>query len=156
MKYVYDVAGVFRSTTIATVQRQIQSIRDRTGAEIVVYAQVVGNGTTSSQAEADALALMNQWGVGRKGWDDGLVILFDLEPSKIHGQVQLYAGPGFARAYLSNAARQAIFETVMLPLLAKADLDGALLAAMTSIDAAVTPANARKLLPSPTPSPKHS
>jgi hypothetical protein len=41
----------------------------------------------------------------------------------------------------------------MLPLRAKADLDGALLAAMTRIDAAATAANAAKLLASPTPSP---
>ena len=40
---------------------------------------------------------MDQWGVGRKGFDDGLVILFDLnENDPCHGQVQLYAGPGLS------------------------------------------------------------
>ena len=38
---------------------------------------------------------MDQWGVGRKGFDDGLVIFFDMQPNLEHGQVQLYAGPGF-------------------------------------------------------------
>ena len=33
-----------------------------------------------SEADSDARALMDQWGVGRKGFDDGLVILFDMYP----------------------------------------------------------------------------
>ena len=79
----------------------------------------------------DAIALMDQWGVGRAGIDDGLVILFDLhENDPCHGQVQLYAGPGYAASYLSNAERQAIFDDDMLPMLRECDLDGALLTAM--------------------------
>ena len=69
---------------------------------------------------------MNQWGVGRKGFDDGLVILFDMQGNLIHGQVSLYAGAGFKAAYLTNNDRQAIFENDMLPLLKSQDFDGAL------------------------------
>ena len=61
--------------------------------------------------------LMDQWGVGRNGFNDGLVIFFDMQPNLQHGQVQLYAGPGFEAAYLSNEERQAIFENDMLPYL---------------------------------------
>jgi hypothetical protein len=88
---------------------------------------------------------MNQWGVGRKGFDDGLVILFDLDPSRIHGQVQLYAGSGFKSAFLSDAERQAIYQDDMLPRLAAADLDGAILAAIAKIDAAATTEHSRQL-----------
>ena len=69
---------------------------------------------------------MDQWGVGRKGFNDGLVIFFDMQPNLEHGQVQLYAGPGFEAAFLSNEERQAIFENDMLPLLRGGDFDGAL------------------------------
>ena len=55
---------------------------------------------------ARARALIDQWGVGRKGFDDGLAIFFDIDPSLVHGQVQLYAAPGFEAAYLSNSERQ--------------------------------------------------
>ena len=61
-------------------------------------------------AEAHAQALMDQWGVGRRGFDDGLVILYDLDPSLVHGQVQLFAGPGYRATFLSNEERQAIFD----------------------------------------------
>src|SRR5205085_8489650 len=90
--------------------------------------------------EADARALMDQWGVGRKGIDDGLVILFDLNrEDPCHGQVQLFAGPGFQAAYLTDAERQRIFEGDMLPRLQACDLDAALLTALAKVDASATP-----------------
>ena len=75
------------------------------------------------------MALMDQWGVGRAGVDDGLVILFDLhENDPCHGQVQLYAGPGLPGDLAqSNDDRQRIFENDMLPHLRECDMDGALL-----------------------------
>ena len=93
---------------------------------------------------------MDQWGVGRAGINDGLVIFFDMQPNLQHGQVQLYAGPGFEAAYLSNEERQAIFENDMLPYLESADFDGALAVALEKVDAAATPGprgRARALAP---------
>ncbi len=143
---VYDEVGVFRDGTKSAVEAQIDAIERRTGAEIVVYTQLVPGSTDSSQAEEQARALMDQWGVGRRGIDDGLVILFDIyEGNTCHGQVQLYAGPGYRGAYLSNAQRQAIYENDMLPRLRSCDLDGALLVAMAKIDANATPENAATL-----------
>jgi uncharacterized membrane protein YgcG len=144
-QYVYDQARVWKPETIAQVQATIQAIRDRTGAEIAVYSQVKGPDVTEDEAMSDAQALMDQWGVGRRGFDDGLVILFDLDPSRVHGQVQLYAGPGYRAAFLSNEERQSIFDNDMLPLLKEGDLDGALLAAMQKVDANATPEHAAEL-----------
>ena len=102
---VYDTAGVFRPDTVHRVAETIRQIELRTGAQVVVYTQPVEDGRTTDEADADARALMDQWGVGRKGFDDGLVILFDMYPGRQHGQVQLYAGPGFA-ALSRNVARK--------------------------------------------------
>ncbi len=133
---VYDTAGVLSASTIATVEDRIDRFEADTGAEIAVYTQLVEDGRSTSEAEADAIALMDQWGVGRAGVDDGLVILFDLYRSDpCHGQVQLYAGPGFRKTWLSNDDRQRIFENDVLPHLRECDMDGALLAAMDSIGA---------------------
>jgi uncharacterized membrane protein YgcG len=143
---VYDTAGVFRPETIDTVERMIDAIEDRVGAEIVVYTQVVPYGVSTSEAEQHAIALMDQWGVGRAGFDDGLVILFDLhEGDTCHGQVQLYAGPGYRATYLSNEDRQRIFDDEMLPHLRQCDLDEALLVAMNRVDANATPEYAGRL-----------
>jgi len=142
---VYDTADVFRPATIAFAELTIDAIEARTGAEIVVYTQAVDFSITTSEAEAHAIALIDQWGIGRAGFDDGMVILFDLDPSLCHGQVQLYAAPGFAATYLTNGERQAIFDDDMLPHLRGCDLDGALNVALTRIDAAATPGHAAAL-----------
>ena len=112
-------------------RRPADAIEARTGAQVVVYTQL--NDTfdlTTDETESRALALINQWGIGRKGFDDGMVLFFDLDPTIRHGQVQLYAAPGFRAAFLSNSERQSIYENDMLPYLRSADFDGALAAAM--------------------------
>jgi uncharacterized membrane protein YgcG len=140
---VYDEAGVLRDGTIQRLEQTIDEIEARTGAEVVVYTQLVPSGVTREEAEADAIALMDQWGVGRAGIDDGLVILFDLhEDDPCHGQVQLYAGPGYRATYLSNEERQQIFDEQMLPLLRRCDIDGAAIVAMDAVDRNATPAHA--------------
>jgi uncharacterized membrane protein YgcG len=142
---VYDTAGMLSAGEIAAAEAQIAAIRERTGAEIVVYTQVKPESDSPELAQADADALGTQWGVGRKGFDDGLVILFDLDRSLCHGQVQLDAGAGFAAAFLTNAERQAIYENDMLPLLRECHLGGALAVALERVDAAATPEHAAAL-----------
>lgn len=134
--YVYDHAGVLAPDTIASLQASIMGIWVRTRAQIVVYTQVKPDSDTPDEAERDAAALIDQWGVGQAGIDDGLAILFDLDQSRCHGQVQLYAGPGYREAFLTNEERQAIFEEEMVPALRECDFDTALLAAMERLEAA--------------------
>jgi uncharacterized membrane protein YgcG len=143
---VYDHAGLFRPETIVAAESTIDAIEERTGAEVVVYTQPAGEyGLTTEETEAKARALIDQWGIGRAGFNDGMVIFFDMDPSNEHGQVQLYAAPGFESAYLSNAERQAIYENDMLPDLRSADFDGALSAALAKVDATATPEHASSL-----------
>jgi uncharacterized membrane protein YgcG len=142
---VYDQAGLFAPDTVATAARTIAAIEQRTGAQVVVYSQVVADGRTTEEADGDARALMDQWGVGRKGFDDGLVILFDMYPGLDHGQVILYGGPGYRAAFLDNAEKQRVFEDDMLPLLKAGDFDGALLIALERVDANATPEHAATL-----------
>jgi uncharacterized membrane protein YgcG len=143
---VYDYGGIFSSETIIAAESTIDAIEARTGAEVVVYTQNTGEyDITTGETELRARALIDQWGIGRAGFDDGMVIFVDLEPNLLHGQVQLYAAPGFEAAYLSNSERQAIFDNDMLPLLLEADFDGAISIALEKIDAAATPEHAAQL-----------
>jgi uncharacterized membrane protein YgcG len=142
---VYDTAGVLSPDTEAEAQRISEAIEARTGAQVVVYTQLKPESDTPELAQKDAISLIDQWGIGRKGFDDGLVILFDLDQTLRHGQVQLYAGPGFRTAFLSNEERLAIYENDMLPLLRAGDLDGATLAALRKVDASATPDHAQAL-----------
>ena len=67
---VYDQAGALKPGTIAKLQAASEAIEERTGAQVVVYTQVKP-GVDQSDAAADAAALIDQWGIGRKGFDDG-------------------------------------------------------------------------------------
>jgi hypothetical protein len=112
---VYDTAGLFSQETRDQAELIIDAIESQSKAEVVVYTQALGrDDITTEEAESHARALMDQWGVGRRGVDDGLVILFDLDTTNEHGQVQLYAGPGFSSSYLSDDERQAIYQDVMV------------------------------------------
>jgi uncharacterized membrane protein YgcG len=143
---VYDQAGLFSPETIVAAESTIDAIEARTGAEVVVYTQESGTYDLSTEeTEAKARALIDQWGVGREGFDDGMVIFFDMDPSLEHGQVQLYAAPGFEAAYLSNTDRQAIYDNDMLPQLRGARFDEALTVALAKVDAAATPEHASSL-----------
>ena len=142
---VYDNAGILSEGAIADAEATIDAIEERTAAEIVVYTQLVDYGVTTEETESRARGLIDQWGVGRRGFDDGLAIFFDIDPSLEHGQVQLYAAPGFEATFMTNSERQTIFENDMLPFLRQADFDGALGIALERIDAAATPENAGRL-----------
>ena len=116
---VYDTAGLLDAPTIADAEATIDRIEERTGAEVVVYTQVKPGATTES-TEEDAIALIDQWGVGRAGFDDGLAILMNVYTEaggRVRGHVQLYAAPGFRALYLTNDERQQIFDDEMLPRL---------------------------------------
>jgi uncharacterized membrane protein YgcG len=147
---VYDYADILSPETEARATQIITGIEQHTGAEVVVYTQYKPGSTDSTTAD-DALALINQWGVGRKGYDDGLAIMWNTTRSQClpdesgNGRIQLYAAPGYAAAYLSNSERQSIFDNDMVPLLTQCDEDGALLAALAKIDAAATPGHANML-----------
>lgn len=142
---VYDEAGMIPTAAKESAEATIRRIGDRTGAEVAVYTQVVEDGRTTEEADQDALALMNQWGVGRKGFDDGLVILFDMYPGLLHGQVILYGGAGFRASYLDNAAKQRIFDEDMLPRLRQGDYGGALVMALRRVEESATPEHAASL-----------
>ena len=47
---VYDTASIFRPETIATAERTIDGIETRTGAEVVVYSQLVEDGRSTEDA----------------------------------------------------------------------------------------------------------
>jgi len=101
--YVYDLADVWGSAAELEAQQIAENIRARTEAQLAIVSWPSDHFDVSTEtARADALTIMNIWGVGRKGVNDGLVVLFDMnEGEKKHGEVYLYAGAGFLERYMS-------------------------------------------------------
>ena len=90
---------------------------------------------STETAREDAITIINTWGVGRAGIDDGLVVLFDMDNgSTSHGQIYLYAGRGFEDRYLNRDELSTVVDDAMLPLAQDGDIDGALLAGLDRVD----------------------
>src|SRR3970040_636965 len=104
---VYDPAAVLSPEGERALETRIDAIEARSGAEVAVYAQVAPAATEERNLAA-AGDLMEQWGVGREGFDDGLVILVSLQEDLVHGKVSLFGGAGFLRGYLSEGDLQSI------------------------------------------------
>ena len=139
--YVYDYARIWSSNTIDRAQSIAQAIRDRTQAElaIVSWPSDVLDVSTDT-ARADAITIMDTWGVGRQGVNDGLVVLFDMDSgSRAHGQIYLYAGSGFLEQYLNEDEAATVVNGTMLPKAKVGDLDAALLDGLARVDAVTQP-----------------
>ena len=139
--YVYDLAEIWDATTEAEAQQIAAGIRTRTEAQLAIVSWPSEDFDVSTEtARVDAITIMNTWGVGREGVNDGLVVLFDMdEGSTKHGQIYLYAGNGFIERYMTQDEAATIVNETMLPLAKEGDIDGALLAGLRAVDQVVQP-----------------
>jgi uncharacterized membrane protein YgcG len=138
--YVYDFAGIWNPGTEAQAQAIATEIRTRTQAEMVAVSWPSDLSSVEPDiAIADARTILDAWGVGRQGVNDGLVVLFDMDTSLAHGQVAMFAGSGFEDLYLDAAERERIITGDMLPRAVEGDLDEALLDGLTHIDRIAQP-----------------
>lgn len=141
---VYDPAGAIELTTERALEERIDTMEVETGAKTVVYLQL-DPGVSEEQHLENARSLMNEWGVGRAGFDDGLVILIGLEPDLVHGRVSLFGGSGFTEVYLDEDEMASVIADDFVPLARTGDLDGALIATLAAVDAAVSPGARERL-----------
>jgi uncharacterized membrane protein YgcG len=141
---VYDTAEVLAPGTESELERLIDAIEARTGAEIVVYTQHSADISEGRNLD-NARALVDQWGVGRRGFDDGLVLMVGLDPDPGESRVSMFAGAGFLGAYANEEALAEIIRSDFVPPARTGDLDGAVLAAVRAVDARMTPGNRDRL-----------
>jgi uncharacterized membrane protein YgcG len=139
--YVYDYAHIWSGATIDRAQVVAQSIRDRTQAQLAIVSWPSDDADVSTPtARADAITIMDAWGVGRQGVNDGLVVLFDMDAgSTRHGQIYVYAGRGYLERYLNEDEAATVVNDAMLPRARAGDLDAALLDGLARIDRVTQP-----------------
>lgn len=142
---VYDPANALDPATEAALESRIDAIEARSGAEVVIYTRVAPTVNDDSNL-ADARRLMDQWGIGRRGFDDGFVILLSFFDSTFeHGSLSTYAGSGFKAVYLSEDPQTRLREQVIIPAIQNHAVGAGLLAAVDEVDAEITPARAAQL-----------
>jgi uncharacterized membrane protein YgcG len=141
---VYDTADILSAETEAELERIIDAIEARTGAELVVYTQ--HDPGVSEDGNLDkARALIDQWGIGRAGFDDGMVLLIGLDPRPGESRVSIFGGAGFLAAYANEDQLSDIIGNVFGPPARAGDLDTAVLRTIQAIDARMTTDNRDRL-----------
>ena len=135
---VYDTADVLSVETEAELEATIDAREADTGAELVVYTQV-DPGISEDENLANAKALIDQWGVGRSGFDDSMVLMVGLEENRINGKVSMFGGSGFLGAYANEDALKSIIETEFVPQASSGDLEGAIVNTIEAVAERVTP-----------------
>ncbi len=135
---VYDEPGVLRAETVSDIEQRIDAVEAETGAEIVVYIQVDPDISEDANL-AKAAALIDQWGIGRSGFDDGLVMLVGLQPNLINGKVSLFGGSGFINQHIDEDALTGIIDSDFVPRARDGDLDRAALDTIEEIQERMAP-----------------
>ena len=121
---VYDEADLLSSDAEARLEARIDAIEGETGAEIVVYTQHDPD-ISEDENLNNAAALIDQWGIGRSGFDDGLVLMVGLDPDPGQSRVSLFAGAGFLGAYANEDELTGIIADDFVPAARAGDFDAA-------------------------------
>lgn len=130
---VYDTADMLSAETETRLEELIDEVESRTGAEIVVYTQPDSD-ISEDDNLGNAKALIDQWGIGRSGFDDGVVLLVGRDPDPGESRVSLYGGSGFLGAYANEAALQEMIDDVFVPAARAGDFDAAALRTVEALD----------------------
>jgi uncharacterized membrane protein YgcG len=136
---VYDLAEALTPPIEEVLERQIAAIEAESGAQVVIYTRIEPAASDESNL-ADAARLIDEWGIGRAGFDDGFVILLSFDDESFeHGVLSTYAGSGFKAVYLSEAAQAALRDEVIVPAIGQGAVEGGLVAAVQFVDDAISP-----------------
>ena len=123
--WVTDMAGGLRPDTIAKLNALIGGLQRTTGAEMAV---VVVRSLDGQSVEEYAVKLFELWGIGKKGQDNGLLLLW----STTDRRVRLEVGYGL-EGTLPDGKAGAIIDTYIIPRFKAGQFDEGVLAGVDAI-----------------------
>lgn len=126
---VVDLTGTLAAQDIDGLKSEISAFRTRKGAQIAV---LMLPSSKPESIEELAVRVFEQWKLGRKGVDDGVLILV----AKDDRRMRIEAGYG-VEAALTDAIASRIINEQMRPFFRKGDFGGGLSAAVEQIIRAI-------------------
>jgi uncharacterized protein len=123
--FVCNPDGILDNTSVVQINAVLQSLEADTKAEVAV---VVLGSIEDDGIEDFAVRLFQQWGIGKKGLDNGLLILFVLDQRA----VRFETGYGL-EGVLPDAICKRIQMQTMIPAFKNGDYDKGLLQAIKQI-----------------------
>jgi len=128
--WVSDYAGLFDGAGMAKITDAITAIKASTGAEIAVVTQ--NSMGEFGFAEEMALAYLQQWGIGEKGKDNGLLILILYDEDSDLKEYRFETGLGL-EGELPDGLLGQIGREELVPRFRAGDFSGGVLAAVVRI-----------------------
>jgi uncharacterized protein len=136
--WVTDSAQILQPETESQLNRMINQLEDKNGAEIAVVT--VPETQPAASPKAFATELFNYWHIGKKGQDNGVLFLI----SKGDRRVEIETGYG-VEAILPDAKVGNIIDTEIRPRFKQSDFDGGTLAGTRSMIITLEPSLAQEL-----------
>lgn len=122
---VVDTADVVPAAAEKRLNDKLAAYEERTRHQIVV---VTTKSLEGSAIDDYSVRLFNRWGIGRKGFDDGIGLL--VAPSE--RSVRIEVGKGL-ETKLTDSRAAAIIETAIIPRFSAGDLPGGVEAGVDAI-----------------------
>lgn len=116
-RLVNDFVGLLNSQEIGELESKLVSFSDSTSNQIAI---VIVSDLAGYDREEFAQRLGEKWGVGQKGFDNGLVILVRTSPGTPGGEVFIKPGYGLEGAIPDIICRQ-IVDDEIIPAFKKGD-----------------------------------
>jgi uncharacterized membrane protein YgcG len=135
---VYDTAGMLSPAAVEQIEALIDEMEAEVGAEMVVYTQHAPDISEDENLE-NARALVEQWGIGRAGFGDAVVLMIGLDPDPGESRVSLFGGSGFISSYASESDLQAIIDDTFVPLAREGHRERAIVETVEAVTSRASP-----------------
>lgn len=123
--YVNDYAGILSDETKARLSALSAEIEDKTTSQLAILTI---DTVSPSDIETYAVKLFERWGIGRKGKDNGVLVLVAVQDR----QVRIEVGYGLEGA-IPDALAKNIIEKSMIPFFRNGDYNAGVLQAAAVI-----------------------
>src|SRR5690242_2358168 len=124
-RWVTDTAHFMSPQAAAALDSQLQSYERSTGHQLIVY---IGQTTGDAPIDDWAVKAFQNWKVGRKGIDDGLVLFIMAADRKLRFEV----GYGL-ESTVPDVTASRIINDVIVPRIRSGDQDGGVAAGMDAV-----------------------
>jgi uncharacterized protein len=125
-RLVNDLSGIFSSRQVQVLERALVDFADSTSNQIVVVTVPELYGYDKAELSYE---IGQQWGVGQKEFDNGLVILIKPKTATSNGEVFIATGYGLEGA-VTDAFAKKVIEREMIPHFRQNDYYGGTVAAL--------------------------
>ncbi|MGH8806819.1 MAG: TPM domain-containing protein, partial [Noviherbaspirillum sp.] len=126
---VTDKAGMLDANQRATLENVLKEYEDRTGSQIAI---LLISKTEPEAIEQYSIRVYDEWKLGRKGVDDGVLLVVAKDNPPALRRLRIEAGRG-VQGSLTDAQSKRILQDVIAPHFRQNDFYGGLAAGMSAI-----------------------